>query len=262
MEEKDTITIYWSTVATDSTQSWSQLYSKPINVINNLRKTKNPGSGNTSFFACPAMTDMFKNVYSFNSAIDDTVTLPELVENRNFESSEYISHFPGGSSFFELGNSGSKLSVYNHRNSSIEKHYNITYNLSWIFFADEPVVARMTSPYFPAKAPAEGVILGAGEYDIGSWFRPYNLDYHIPFGTKKLEFKENDPLFYLEIKTDKNIVFKRFIVNNELRSMHEECVQSPLRYSRFKPLSWRYKKAKDSLIPEMILKEINKNLAE
>ena len=260
--KEDTLTVYWSTTASTSKESWSQLYNSPRNVFNHYRSARNPESGDTSFFACPAMTGLFENVFQFTSAIDDEVFLPNTMENRNFDHAHFFQHFDGTSNYFNIPESKSKVTAQNYRNSSIEGYMNATYNLSWIFFTDEPVIARMTAPYFPPKTPAEGVILAAGEFDIGSWFRPYNLDYHIPNGTKSLVFKEDDPLFYLEIKTDKKVVFKRFKMNDQLQNLSDECSQSPKRYSRFKKLSDRYKKSRESMIPELVLSEIKNNIIE
>lgn len=262
MIDSDTITIYWSNTASTSNISWSQLYASPKHVFNEHRKNKNLGAGDGSFFACPAMSNMFTNIYKFPIAIDDEVTLPDRIDDRVFEDSNFFNMFNDPSNFFEIPGSNSKVSAQNFRNSSLVGHYNITYNLSWIFFCDESVNMRITAPYFPTVTPAEGVMLAPGEFDIGSWFRPYNLDYHIPFGTKKLVFKEGDPLFYGEFKTDKKVVLKRFKMNDALQGLMEECVQSPRRYGRFKKLADRYKTSRNAMIPELVLSEIKKNLID
>lgn len=261
MSEKDTITVYWSTTASNENESWSQLYPKPSNLVNFYRSVKNEGSKTRNFFACPAFSDMTSNTFIFKAPIDDEITVPDYFENRDFEGAQHLDHFNPGS-FFALENNASKISASVFRNSSIENHVNIVYNLSWIFFAEEPLVARFTAPYFPAHSPCPGAMLACGEFDIGQWFRAFNLDYHVPVGSKKMVFKEDDPLYYLELKTDKKVILKRFNMTNKLMNIGYECSQSPMRYSRFKPLSYRYRKANESLIPQIVLDEIKKNVVD
>jgi hypothetical protein len=145
------------------------------------------------------------------------------------------------------------------RPPSIEGTSNIVYNMSWLMFADEPLVAKFTAPYFPATSPAKDVILSAGEFDIGQWFRDFNLDYHVPYGTKELNFEENQPLFYVEFKTDKKIILKRFMLTNEIRNLASECAESRNRYGSFFSLPQRYNMAKESKMSEQILSLIKQN---
>jgi hypothetical protein len=134
--------------------------------------------------------------------------------------------------------------------------------MSWLFFADQSVEARFTAPYFPPVTPAEGVMLSTGQFNIGEWYRDFSLDYHIPFGTKELIFEENQPLFYLEIRTDKKVIFKRYNLTPELRRIADECSTSSDIYESNKPLLHRYNMFKRSSSPERVLSYIKENIVE
>ncbi len=101
-----------------------------------------------------------------------------------------------------------------------------------------------------------------GEFDIGSWYRTFNLDYHIPLDTKEMVFNQNDPLFYIEFKTDKKVILKRYMQSDTLFNIGREMVNSPSNYGRFKSLKEKYLMSKKAKMPEIILSEINKNLID
>lgn len=249
MNNKDYITVYWapSPYVAEET-SWTYLYPEPVNLLAELNKNKI--KENKNIFSCPSYIDAMKNVYILKSAINDTIKIPE--ELFNLELNNYPSVF----------NSGSKLITQVIRPSSFNNHININYNLGWLMFADEPLEARFTAPYFPSVSPAENVILAAGQMDIGQWYRDYTIDYHVPIGVKELTIKEYQPLAYIEFKTDKKIVFKRYQLTPTLRNIATELSSAEARYGFLRTLSNRYKKANEALIHKQILAEIKKNLID
>lgn len=246
MKNENEITIYWSPAAyVADKESWALAYAEPVNLINEYRQNKNLQNGPSNFFACPAVNDMFKNIYVVRQQFDDKIIISDI--DKYFEDNEKI-------------NGGSLLSAFMPRKSSLNDYFNIQYNMCWTFFADEPVIARFTSPYFPSHAPAKGALLMCGEFDIGSWYRTFNLDYHIPLDTKEMVFNQNDPLFYIEFKTDKKVVLKRYMQSDTLFNIGREMVNSPSNYGRFKSLKEKYLMSKKAKMPEIILSEIKKNL--
>jgi hypothetical protein len=248
MDKKDTITVYWAPSKFNTgEQSWNMLYKEPRHVLSSVhKKNKNKGE----MIACPSMKDTFKNIYSFDSAIDDSFSLPAAflktiadTENRN-----------------EMVPTDSKLMVYKSRKSSVEKHINLGYNLGWIFFASEPLEARMTAPFFPSASPVKNAMLSAGQFNIGKWFRSFELDYHIPVTSTRFEVAKNQPLFFLEFLTDKKIVFERFELTPKLQNYSIDMASSPMRYGKKKSLIERYLMAHGAGMPKIILSEIRKNL--
>lgn len=247
-KKSDVTTVYWTSpkYMPSEGESWSFLYSEPKKVINQLRsfKSDDKNKNSSTIFACPAFKDSLKNVYAFYCQLDDQVVLPKNFNKDNLDKVQ------------------SKVPILVPRETSLEGYFNISYDMAWIFFADKPLIARFTSPYFPTESPAPGSFLAVGEYDIGQWIRPYNLDYHIPIGTTELTFKVNSPLFFVEFFTDEPIVLKRFICTPQLNAISSECAQSPKRYGRFKTLKERYLMGKQALLKEQALFEIKKNLIQ
>lgn len=148
------------------------------------------------------------------------------------------------------------------RESSFDNYINIELNMGWLFFAEEPLIAKFTAPYYPTYEPVEGAMMAVGEFDIGSWYRDYNLDYHIPKSAKELLFTKNQPMFYLDLKTDKKVVFKQYALTNTLRELASDCVQSPIRYGKKIPLIEKYDSFKNAKMNKLILAEIQKNLID
>ena len=259
MKDTDTITVYWAPANyTIEDDTWEMLYASPQSLSSMIRKLRKPNALPQSIYSCPGYKDSVDNVFVFTSAIDDEVKIP----TQTLEELDLIDPNKFPLQGIPLPTSNLPVSLYMQRPSSFDGYHSVNYNMGWILFADEPIVAKFTSPYFPPVAPAEGALLATGQFDIGSWYRPFNLDYHIPVGTEKLVFKEDDPLFYVEFYTTKKVVVKRYVYTKQLQNLSRELVESPTRYGKFKSLVEKYKAVKKTSILEMILSEIQKNVLE
>lgn len=248
MPTKDTITIYWAPSAfVDTDQNWNFLYSDPVSVLSELNAIRNKDA--REMFSCPAYVNAMKNVFVFKNVFPNVIGLDE-------EFFKPKTHYP----FPHYGMS--KILLNELRQSSLENYVNATYNMGWLLFSDEPVEARFTAPYFPNVSPAPGVMLSSGQFNIGEWYRDYLLDYHIPFGTKELVFDKDQHLFYLDIKTDKKVIFKRYNLSQQLNEISRECSGSPRNYESGKPLSYRYDIFKKTASPERVLSHIKNNLVQ
>jgi hypothetical protein len=246
----DTITVYWTPVV-NTPGSWNLLYREPTLVLDDLLAIRNKEKQG-SFFACPATSAIFNNLYVVKSNIEDKFDFPE----------GFLEALPDKDVRTPLQQIDSKVGLHRNRESSFRGYKNIEYNMGWAFFADEPLLAKFTAPYMPTHSPTTGSILASGEFDIGQWMRPWHLDYFIPNEAGGMEFNVDDPLFYVEFKTDKRIEFKRFNRTTKIDEMMIEAVQSPSRYGFRKTLSQRYEMAKKANIRNLILSEIKNNLVD
>lgn len=245
----DTITIYWAPAQFSTfDQSWDYLYAQPESVFTQMIRNS-PANGTMT--TCPAIKGSFKNTFVFRSNIDDEFEIPEGVLEQLSTQDENID-VPVNS----------KLSLFNIRKTSYEGYANLCYNMSWALFAEEPVEAKFTAPYYPASSPIEGALMSGGQFDIGSWFRPFNLDWHVPFKAKSFSLKEGQPIFFLEILTDKKVEFKRYAMSPRLFSLAKEMANSSRSYGKFKTLAQRYEGAKRAQISEIVLSEIKRNLID
>jgi hypothetical protein len=249
MSNKEII-VYWSPFPfTKETSQWNMLYRQPESLLSNLRLNRKK-TDSISFWSCPVFIDTIKKTYQIKNNFDMDYVLPidEIIENQEKTEQFDINIGP--------------VSLRAERKPSLENHINLSLNISWIMFADEPVEVKLTAPYFPPVTPGEGVMLAPGQFDIGSWYRPLNIDYHIPITTTELKFKKNDPLLYLEFLTDKKIVFKQYNFTKYLRELAQECIGYHTRYGKNIPLLEKYYVFKQSRMRELILKEIQNNLID
>jgi hypothetical protein len=251
---KDKLVIYWAPgqFTSEDPHSWNQFYSAPLPVSSRVLSMKSPDAGGRSIFACPAYAESLTNVFEVSANHDEKVTIPSIF----FEQppTQYPFTLPVDS----------VLSLELPRESSFKDYLDVAYNMSWLFFSEEPVKVRFTAPYFPNKSPSKDALLALGEFDIGVWFRNFNLDYLIPKGSYDFSIQSGDPLFYLQVFTEKDVVFKRFIHTPSTQKLAEEYAQ--LGNLRKKKLgvnfSKRYEISKSAQLPKLVLNEIKKNVVE
>ena len=245
----ETIKVYWAPYPfTDQDVQWNMLYRQPAPVIDNFYSdlTDDP-----QIVRCPVTRQSMKNIFSLNSNIEDIINFDSgLLEQLDKDDSD--DRYP------ILVRS--KVSLIRERKSSYKNFVNLGYNLSWIFFSEEPLVMRMAPPIFPVTTPTDGSILAFGKFDIGRYFRSINLDYHIPVTADKFSIKENQPLLFLEFETEKNIEFVRFKNTQLLTNLQKEFSDSPSRFGKNIPLIKKYEMAKRSDVLEIVLSEIRKNV--
>ena len=246
MSDKDTVTIYWSSGNfTTEDPSWELAYQNPVSTFSKLI-TANTELGIMP--RCPAVKNLLKNTFSFESAFTDTFALPsDMMASIAYTEEEKV-HIP----------TESRLRIAKLRKTSYEGFININYNMSWVFFADEPLEVKITAPYFPNVSPVPGALLSPGIFDIGRWYRPIRLDYHVPLSAETFEINEGDALFYLEALTKKKVVFKRYVMSPRLTSMMTESAESPIRYKKNASLEERYLMGEKSSLADRVLTEIKK----
>ena len=246
--KKKPIEIYWAPANfTTREQQWNFFYGEPEMVYRNL--SDNVKSKRLT--KCPAFKHTSKNLFQIKAQIDDKHTFPEDLLSEAEQSSDANMTL----------NTDGKIALLKARSSNIEDHINIVYNLSWYFISPEPLKARFTAPYFPNTSPTKNSLLAYGEFDIGQWFRAFNLDYHIPLDSTTFEIAEGDPLAFIEFETERPIVFKRF---NLTEYIHNLLMESPtsVNLEPYIPLVQRYRRTKNSNFRELLISEIRKNLGQ
>ena len=241
MRSDDIINIYWSPLNVGS-QDWSMLYPEPENLYSSLIKNRNSDSKIDSFLSCPASKELFKKTYQFKNSVSckyeygtsDTEPVKPLTE-------QY-------------------LNARSDRKPSINTGPLIKFSLSYIFFSESPVIASFTSPHFTKPRHLQYGSVIPGEYDIGKWFRPYNVEMQMWNSSGVVEITEDEPLFYVKFNTDKNIKLHRFSMNSKLMEYAAHCTESNIIFGLGKSLSYRYNKFTNSRMNNSVLKEIKQNI--
>ena len=249
---KEEITIYWApNYSNADNESWSLAFPDPVSVYSEVRRNIPTAAINK----CPSFRSLFKKVYAFRSAVDEDFELPIPFMRE-------IAHQEGPTPL--VMNPTCKLGLIKIRPTGLEGFANVEYGPSWALFASKPLKIRLTAPYYPVYSPVEGAYLSAGEFDIGRWYRPLVVDYHVPLDKEGLRFtlKKKDPIVFIEAFTDANIVFKRYDMNSKLSTFLKEGVVSSLRYNSNVSLEERYEMAEESQLRERVLKQINQCLVD
>lgn len=248
---KNTITVYWAAAPYDpKSESWSFLYSEPELVNQHFIKDSLPSN---KLRICPALKDVNKNLFTIKSNFQEDFTI----------SKDAIDNFDNIPQYAPISASGNiRLGLQKSRERQYKNYLNYNYNLGWLFFADQSVEMQTFSPFMPPSTPIEGGFLPSGKFDIGKWYRPVNLEYVVPTTSNYFKIDSNQDLIYLKFNTEKKIVFKKYLLTDELRELGKEFAESSIRYGAFKSLKERYLDAKKSKASEIVLSQIKKNVIE
>lgn len=239
----DSITVYWSRLSSNN------FATSPSPVRYDVFQ-KNIES--SYFYTCPAFKDSMHNVYSVKSQKNIDINL----KKHNLYNI-YINKLNSDRYDEEIL---LEDNLYISRDSQLKDHVNLRYNESFIFFSTEPLVAKFTAPYLPPTSPTPNSLLAQGQFDIGNWYRRYNLEYFIPTSADKFLYKNNDDLFFLELKTDKKIIFKEYDhqKSNFLLDLESQLVGTLNTMPIGSGMAPRYSLFKKNQYRKKILEEISK----
>jgi hypothetical protein len=241
---KKPINVYYTTGPKPSFNDdgdWSFLYPKPKTLFSDLIDKRKNVKDSASYFLCPAVSSKFKKILVFKNPINCSYSY----EGKNIKetSDQYIS-------------------AQIIREPTLDIGPTVEFALNYHFFADEPLLAYFTPPFFhKANYTKYGTVM-PGEFDIGKWYRPYNVEFQMWENKGDLILKEDEPLFYLEFKTDRPIVLHRHVQTYKTGEYLSSMTKSPNLFGRFQSLNDKYEKFKNVGYREKILTEINKNLID
>jgi hypothetical protein len=243
---KDNVTIYYAAVPRSTGYLEYLHYQTPHLLSNEYAKKIIKGRGPfSSMFSCPASAAKLKRTLVYNSPVSMSFKYDVDIENDKKEIYDQ---------------SGDKMGIDYVRDPMFDFGPTLCLTLGYIFFADEPVEASFTAPYFhKAKYMNYGSVI-PGNFDIGQWFRPYNFEVQMWNNSGDFYLEKDEPLFYVEFLTDKKITFKEFEVTPLLYSYMNSCINSTEIYGLGQTLKSRYSQFKNVRLKDKILTEINKNL--
>ena len=242
---KKPITVYWSEyIDTETDPDWSFLYPNPVSLFKDHFKYKNKNNSN-HFFMCPASAEKMKKTLVFNSPL----------------TFGYEYDFTDGKLDFRSINSEG---IYAHsvRDSMLTTGPNFKLGLGWSFFASESLEASFTSPFFHKTKYMESCSTIPGNFNIGQWYRPYSLEIQTWSNKGIIEFIENEPLFYVEFKTDRPIILKRYRQTELLSKYSKSCIDTTRMFGLGQTLQSRYSRFGSIGMRQKILNEINKNIVD
>jgi hypothetical protein len=242
MKNKEYLNIYWAPLSDQENNDWSLMYSEPVTLFSYMSKNKIESKAD-KFFSCPAVKGLTQNTYIFTNTIE----------------SEYLYDFSDGKKIITPVSS-KYLAYRNQRDASIKNGPIIMFNMSYVFFSDEPLLATFSSPYFSNCEYMKSGSFIPGEFDIGRWFRPYNCEMQLWSNSGSIKFNHDEPLLYVKFNTDKKIKMNRFDLNDKLKKIFTTNISTQQWYDTKKSLSTYYYLFNRAKMRDVILTEIKKNL--
>lgn len=245
--KKNPITVYVAEGLSDqeSKQDSSFLYPRPTNLFSDLSKERAIGLKTASFLSCPAFSDITKKTIQYVSPMDASYVYDFSNPNNPIilpKSKTYIPFVPNPKS----------LDVAN----------TIFFELRYFMFSDEPLEVLFTAPYFSQSKYTQYATIVPGRFDIGNWFRPYNFEVQ-PWSQKGvINIEKDEPLFYAQFQTDRDIQIKRFEMSDKLMNLSSACIGTTTLFGRGQTLLSRYKMFDNVGLRAKILTEIKKNIIE
>jgi hypothetical protein len=241
MFKKDELIIYWTMNQSPS----NSLIKDPVNLFTDIVKDKEPKVKNISFFSCPAVADRLKNSFVFKNNVETTFMY-------DFTNKDY-----------PIVKNANGLDAQYYKPSNFSDKAAVEVLSEWFFFSEEQIECLINPPSFhpPTDFYKKGFIPG-GKVNIGNWFRPVRFEMQMWDFKNHLTIKEDDPLFYLEALTDKNVKLKKFNMTQKIHDISKFCTDSPSRDGRNLPLSERYNIFRKNNKHEELLTEIKRNVVE
>jgi len=241
---KKDLVVYWAPDYTAEQQfDWNILYNNPVPVWSDIKNKINKESDSPQMIVCPAVRDILENTFSFSSSAAADYTYDE--KNKTF-----ISRIKSYIGFDEA------------RTPSLKNKLQITLSLSWIFFCEESLKVEITPPYFSEADHLRYGSVVPGTFDIGKWFRPYLAEFVLKENTKELVVKNDEPIIFVRFMTDKNIVLKRFVMDEKLKRIERSCAASGNIFGRGFSLESRYNIFTKTNTNNKILKLIKDNVID
>jgi len=181
---------------------------------------------------------------------------------RNSLSSSYHYDFTDKENPVVIPTSKNYLDAKILRSSAFKEGGSIVLGLRYIFFSEEPVLGYISPPMMHEPKYTKSATAIPGAFDISKWFRPFVMEVQTWKTQGDIFIEEDEPLFYFEAATEREVVLKRFEVNDKLMRYLDGCVQAPAKFGRYLPLRDRYKKFTESRMNDLVLKEIKNNIVK
>lgn len=246
--KKEPLIVYWSPYcpSEEDEDDWNMLYSDPYNLYTSLVKNREKLSKHFGFFSCPAVKDRLKNTFVFSNNLHSEYYFDGKDLNN-------VSIFPKTENY---------IVVDPFKPTSLKDGFYFSYRMSFTFFCEESVIAQFGPPTMSKPKYTNYGTLMCGEFDISKWIRPFSLEFQTWESSGNFVIEKDEPLFYLEIKTDRPVILKRYATTEKLYKIIRSCVNSPSIYGRNLPLTERYKNFTKTSTNKIVLKEIKENLVD
>jgi len=201
------IDVYWCPLGGKTTADMKRistvsemLWFEPEPVLKHIVQERDK---HVAFLKCPAMVDLYKNVFMVRSPMDITLSIARD-DKGNCVVREH-SQLPTFMHDFIV-----------HRDSIQNSRFPmISISICYLMYTKKSLEIEVMHPSLSAHISTglRGVNLICGKYDISKWIRPLEMAFEVHDDTERIEIKRGDPLYYFRLNTDKKINFIRKQLN-------------------------------------------------
>jgi len=227
------------------------VYEEPQSVYRDILSKKSDQKITKNFFQCPATRDALQNVYVIRCPFESEAEVLLKEDGAVDKIEQYWSR--------DIPDLSSQLNMALAHAPSKENELLVVVEFSHVFFCEESLMMRMTSPWFHEAPHLQYGAAVPGMYDIGHWIRPINFEMNLWQGQTKLKYEEDEPMGYIEFATSKKINFQRFESTSKLKSIVADAINVRNKKTHAS-LPKRYQIFDRSPVRKIILKEIKDNL--
>lgn len=238
----NTVIVYWAYFAIPERNTFASLMSNPpVPVLKTLPKLGYKDAPGRNYISCKALSNLYKNTFLVTSPIDANI---------------YINH--QDDMCFAVGENSI---FFNPKTKAFEDMSRVDLDFSYIFFAEESLEMVQTPTFLHKTNFSENAYVASGSFDISKWFRPIEPAFIFWKDRSELVLKKDDPLFYVDFRTNKKVILKRFNITAEIL----EIVRGSLAYRDANPMSSLqdlYKRFTDSKRNKKVAQIIKENLID
>jgi hypothetical protein len=190
---------------------------------------------------CPAFNDHLKNVYAVKSIYQYNIRW----DGKDITSSMY------NQDFFDTN-----ISIRN-LNTGVLSYV----SPKPIFISeDDSLDISQETPYFHNNDISRNLYVMPGTFDIGKHI-PRPLELACKFKQPcSVDINEGDALYYIKFHTKEKIIFKKFIITEELKTLSRDNLSTRGFMKNLKSMQWWYDHVSRHNLKKYFLREIKKNL--
>lgn len=247
-DNSDEIVVYWGPIFEiypDTYIDWNIFYQDPIEVLPEFKKQKDKGAKQESLIYCPAFNSNYKNTFMINNVTDSKFV---------YNNQEGMWEIPNK---YQIHPTKSKV-----RTPYIVNRHPLMLSMAWLFVAEESLEMEMMAPYLHRTEASKYGVIGTGKFDIGKWFRPVHAEYLLWEGVEHMHISEGEPMFYVRFNTDKKVVLKRFVNNEEIFKRTVSIVETKYIFGKFPPLERLYDYFAKTRTKDVMLKAIKESVID
>lgn len=166
-----------------------------------------------AFLKCPAVVDLYKNVFLIRSPMDLSFSIVRD-DKGNCIIREHA-QLPGFFNDFVV-----------HRDPSQNCRFEmLSISFCYLMYSRKELTLEIMHPSLSGHISTglRGVNLMCAKYDISKWIRPLEFAFEIHEDTERIDIKRGDPLYYIKFHTDKKINFIRGDIDSAIDVM-DSCL--------------------------------------